>query len=213
MIFTNTSLHKSRQIDKLRSARTASAFLSLQHSTTPVPILELQGPSVTLADGNSWPSIAFSLYNSVAFAMNCITKELHWCNYRFLTCSVSLRAAESQSPTLTDPRTELRTPQSSCSTKGTKTPQQPVPPQLLCHKTRNLNLQEREHTYLSAVSPLSNQTPFLSPKTSNLLLEEIAVLFLKPPVKREPFATAFVFLSASYSQTVLPFQNILLQCP
>lgn len=37
LIFTNASLHKSRQIDKLRSARTASVFLSLQYSEPQFP--------------------------------------------------------------------------------------------------------------------------------------------------------------------------------
>lgn len=172
---------------------------------TPVPILELHNTAGTSCDPGQWEFLAkhfflFAQRSGVCHELHHTrpNKELHWCNSHFPTCSVSLRAAESHSPTITDPRTELRTPQSSFW-GGTKIPEQPVHPQLLCHKTRNLNLQEREPTYLSALSPLSNQTTFLSPKTSNLLLEEIAVLFPKPPVKRKPFATAFVFLSASHS--------------
>jgi len=50
-----------------------------------------------------------------------------------------------------------------------------------------------------AVSSLLKQTPFLSPKASNLSLKEISVLFPKPPAKKKPlpFATASVFFSAS----------------
>lgn len=74
---------------------------------TPVPILELHNTAGTSCDPGQWEFLAkhfflFAQRSGVCHELHHTrpNKELHWCNSHFPTCSVSLRAAESHSPTI-----------------------------------------------------------------------------------------------------------------